>query len=125
MEKTHMREKKDVHKFERRAGWNDDHHIDIPSSRGGEKIDSNILLMDVYRHDAWHLLFSNKTLKEIINTFQVIKSVKEFLHSIIDYYKHQAFHLLFGNKSLDEVLALLLRVQKIKRAQRVYLRISA
>ena len=120
-----MREKRDVHEFKNRAGWSDGHHIDIPSSRGGDTLPHNILIMDAYRHDAWHLLFSNKTLKEIINTFYTVRSIKEFLHQIFSYYKHQAFHLLFGNKTVDEILDLLLRIQRLKRSQRVYLRLSA
>ena len=125
MSKKHLREKRDVHEFKKRAGWSDDHHIDIPSSRGGATIDSNILTMDAYRHDAWHLLFLNRTLNEVINLFKLAKSLKELLRSIESYYKHSAFYLLFRSKTQEQIIALLLRVQSLKRSQRLYLRLSA
>ena len=120
----HLREKHGVHEFKKRAGWKDDHHIEL-RSRGGSKIESNLLVMDAYRHDAWHLLFSNKTLGEIIGLFKLVKSIKELLHSINSYYKHSAFYLLFGRKSLEEIIALLMKLQQLKRAQKVYLLLSA
>ncbi|MEI7688995.1 MAG: hypothetical protein WCI91_02290 [Candidatus Nomurabacteria bacterium] len=125
MGQKHLREKREIHEFKKRAGWKDEHHIELPCSRGGSNTESNILVMDAYRHDAWHLLFYNKTLTEIIGHFKLVVSIKEFLHSINNYYKHSAFHLLFGRKTLDQIIALLLKVQEIKRSQRVYLRLSA
>ena len=41
------------------------HHL-TPKSRGGQAVESNLLKMDISRHNAWHLLFGNLTLKEII-----------------------------------------------------------
>lgn len=125
MGQKHLREKREIHEFKKRAGWTDDHHLELPCSRGGDKTDSNILVMDAYRHDAWHLLFCNNTLKEVIRNFMFVKSIKEFLSSINNYYKHSAFRLLFGSKTLNQVIELLLKLQQLKKAQKYYFRLSA
>ncbi|MFA6514652.1 MAG: hypothetical protein WCT42_00075 [Candidatus Paceibacterota bacterium] len=114
-----------MHGFKNRAGWNDEHHIKTPCSRGGETIDSNLLLIDVYRHDAWHLLFSNQTLREIIAHLKNYCSTKDFLLSVNNYYKHPAFRLLFGSKPLNEIIALLLRIQHAKDSQRIRIKLAA
>jgi hypothetical protein len=59
-----------------RSGVFNKHHLK-PGSRGGQSIDSNLLRMDVNRHNAWHLLFSNLTLTEIINLLQRLKGIKK------------------------------------------------
>ena len=125
MGETLKRQKRKLHGFKKKAGWNDEHHIKAPCSRGGEKIKSNLLLIDVYRHDAWHLLFCNQTLKEIITLLQKYPDLKRFLFTIDNYYKHDAFHLLFGDKSLNQVIIFLKRIQSIKDSQQIYLRLTA
>jgi hypothetical protein len=57
------------------------HHIK-PKSRGGQKIESNLLLMDIKKHNAWHLLFGNMTLNEIILFLTRIRDAKR------NQYKH-------------------------------------
>ena len=74
--KKPTREKKKVHQFKKRAGFNDKHHL-TPEQRGGKKIPSNLLNMDAYRHDAWHLLFGNRTLLEVINLLIRLKRAKK------------------------------------------------
>jgi hypothetical protein len=125
MNQRRLREKREIHEFKKRAGWTDDHHLELPRSEGGDKTASNILVMDAYRHDAWHLLFYNNTLSEVIRQFMFVKSIKEFLYSINNYYKHSAFRLLFGSKTLNQIIELLLKLQQLKRAQRFYFRLSA
>jgi hypothetical protein len=39
------------------------HHIKN-SSKGGQSVESNLISMDICRHNAFHLLFGNKTFKE-------------------------------------------------------------
>lgn len=78
----HQREKRKVHKFKKKAGWNDEHHL----KPGGETIPSNLLKIDAYKHDALHLLFGNKSLDEIIALLQRLKKLK----------KHQKFYLLLN-----------------------------
>ena len=70
------RESRDRHKFKRRAGFKDKHHLK-PKSRGGQSISSNLLELDAYRHDAIHLLFGDKTLDEIIELLMRLKHIKE------------------------------------------------
>jgi len=122
MSKPFNRAKKKKHEFVRRAGCTDGHHI-ISSTKGGETLSSNLLQIDVYRHDAWHLLFQHKTIDEIVKFLSQFKNKNEFMHSINDYYKHQAYKLLLGTKTIEEVITFMLRIQSIKiaQAQRVYL----
>jgi hypothetical protein len=41
------------------------HHL-TPRSRGGRDTKDNLLLTKTYRHQAWHILFDNRTLEEVI-----------------------------------------------------------
>lgn len=123
--KPWQRQKMKIHKFEKKAGFCDEHHIRIPSSRGGDKNPSNLLLIDAYRHDAWHLLFMNKTLSEVILLLHRVNSIKIMLRSLNSYYKYAAFNLLFGKKTLEEIIALLERVRHLKRGQHIILKLSA
>lgn len=73
---SHGRKKKCQHRFQKKAGWKDSHHLK-PRSRGGQSIESNLLSIDAYKHDAWHLLFSNLTLEEVIELLQRLASIKK------------------------------------------------
>ena len=70
------RKKAREHQFRERAGWSDGHHLN-PRTRGGQSIGSNILQIDAYRHTAWHLLFKELTLEEIILLLVRIKKIKD------------------------------------------------
>ena len=120
---TLKREKKSQHKFLERAGFSDYHHLK-PCQRGGQSISSNLLRMDAYRHDAWHLFFKNMTLDEIIiflfrirpkNTPSIIFSF--YNNGGIDVYRNNAWLLLFGDQSIEEIIRLLIRVKRFKRHQ--------
>jgi len=52
------------------------HHLK-PKSRGGQNLDSNLLKMDISRHNAWHLLFENLTLDEIIKLLERVRKIKK------------------------------------------------
>lgn len=52
-----------------RSGKKNKHHL-TPRSRGGSSDPDNLLEMDISRHIAWHFLFGNKTLDEIIALLQ-------------------------------------------------------
>ncbi len=47
----------------RRMGRNNHHHI-IPKSRKGTNAAFNLIVMDIRRHNAFHLLFQNRTFAE-------------------------------------------------------------
>jgi len=64
------------HCFKNKAGWKTDHHL-TPKEKGGKKKPDNILSLDAYRHQAWHLLFGNKTLREIIEMLERIEQIKK------------------------------------------------
>ena len=51
------------------------HHL-IPKSRGGNKIQSNLLLIDMEKHCAWHILWKNRTLDEVIELLIRVKRAK-------------------------------------------------
>lgn len=70
------RQKRSIHKFKKRAGKNEQHHLK-PRSRGGQDIQSNLVKLDIYRHDAFHLLFGNRTLKEVIEILTRLQHIKE------------------------------------------------
>lgn len=117
------REKKSQHRFLKRAGFTDCHHLK-PCQRGGQSISSNLLEMDAYRHDAWHLFFNNMTLDEIIiilsrsrvkNTQSIIPSFYDKVE--IDEYRNNAWFLLFGDKSVEKIIRLLTRVRRFKNYQ--------
>lgn len=59
-----------------RTGCFNKHHL-TPKSVGGQSIESNLLRMDISRHNAWHLLFNNLTLTEIIALLKRVYEVKE------------------------------------------------
>ena len=60
----------------KRSGIKSRHHLK-PKSRGGESIESNLIDFDRSRHDAWHFLFSNLTLDEVIELLTRLKRAKE------------------------------------------------
>lgn len=76
MKKKNKMQKMEVHQFKKKAGFLTEHHLK-PRSRGGESIGSNLVKLDAYRHSAWHLLFSNLTIDEVITLLQKLKHIKE------------------------------------------------
>lgn len=93
------------------------HHHLIPKSRGGQDLDSNIILIHVVKHDAWHRLWditdhnntSPRTLWEII-----------ILLRKLPYYFtpcSKDWRILWKQKSAGEVLEILCRLRMIKKSQ--------
>lgn len=64
------------HQFLERAGFKTDHHLQ-PRVRGGKDVKSNLLELDAYRHAAWHLLFKELTLDEVIDLLKRLKGIKK------------------------------------------------
>ena len=116
------RTKKKKHHFKKRAGFKDEHHL-TARSRGGQSVPSNLLSIDLYRHDAWHLLFNNFTLREIIKILLRLEKIKKTFPMSISVYHHAAWNLLFKNLSLRESIELLLRLEKIKKSVKLKERI--
>jgi len=71
-----MRKQRVPKKWKRKSRTS--HHI-IPKSRGGKIHSENQFVMWNDRHEAWHLLFGEMTLDEIIETLQRIKHAKSVL----------------------------------------------
>ncbi len=59
-----------------KRGKKNRHHLK-PKSRGGQNIPSNILNIEMKRHNAWHILWGNRTLDEVIALLQRLKQIKE------------------------------------------------
>lgn len=114
--KPFRRKKVNVHQFMEKAGCTDEHHL-ISRSKGGESLSSNLLRIDVYKHDAWHLLFGNKTIDEIVKLLKKFKDYKEFMRTINHYHKHRAYQRLLGKRTIEEAVVLMLRIKSIKKAQ--------
>jgi len=60
----------------KRAGKMSEHHL-RPRSRGGSSVESNLLRLDIRRHEAWHLLFQNRTLMEVIVLLLRVYKIKK------------------------------------------------
>lgn len=71
MKRKHQ--KMEIHRFKKKAGWTNKHHL-TPKSR--DRKSETTIKLDVYRHDAWHLLFGNKTLSEIIEVLTYLRDRK-------------------------------------------------
>lgn len=111
------------HQFKERAGFSDYHHLKT-RHRGGQSISSNLLRMDAYRHDAWHLFFKHMTVGEVIILLSDIKFkniqaiIASFSHKMgIDETMNNAWFLLFNDKSIEKIISLLVRVERIKKHQ--------
>lgn len=52
------------------------HHLKNKSKGGGDE-KSNLLLIKIERHKAWHILFKNLSLDEVIELLQRVKRLKE------------------------------------------------
>ena len=66
---------KQAHRYKRT--YKSRHHL-RPRSRNGADIDSNLLILWRTKHDAWHTLFANRTLGEIISVLTRIKEAKNY-----------------------------------------------
>jgi len=51
------------------------HHL-TPRSRGGEGYKYNLLLIGIERHAAWHTLWGNRTLSEVISLLKRLQRAK-------------------------------------------------
>ena len=92
------------------------HHL-RPRVRGGQDLPHNLLFIKVTRHRAWHTLWGNASLNEIINLLKDLRqdpTLRSFKHSPL-------WKALWGQKDLSTALAILLRVQRIKKFQRLCL----
>ncbi len=65
---------KGKHKRTKRAMMNR-HHL-LPRSSGGNGMPNNLLLIDIEKHQAWHKLFKNRHLDEVIEMLIRLKQLK-------------------------------------------------
>jgi hypothetical protein len=52
------------------------HHL-TPKSRRGDNEQRNIILLHVAKHEAWHTIFGNRTLEEIITLLVRVHRMKK------------------------------------------------
>jgi hypothetical protein len=95
------------------------HHL-VPKQRmrdyygGSFKMPNNILRLWRLKHDAWHVLFKQKTLNEIL----------KYLRKPIDQiygYKSETWKILFKNNNRKDVYKILLRVRRMIRKRYAFL----
>ena len=93
--------------------FKDEHHL-VPRSRGGSCHHRNKLWLWRKRHEAWHNMWGNDTLDEIVaHLSSLAKRYKR------DTYAHSRnWVVVFGKKDVYEALELLHRVAEIKLKQR-------
>ena len=60
----------------RRLRGRNKHHI-VAKSRGGRTTRSNVLLLDIERHEAYHKLFGNRDLGEAVELLLRIRRIKQ------------------------------------------------
>jgi len=110
------REKTSIHKFAKRAGFMDSHHL----KPGRDTINSNLLKMDLYRHDAWHLFFGRTMFDYVIELLEQIEKSTDkriFIKFLLSKpYGKNAWRLLFHNNTLFESIQLLKRVKRMKES---------
>lgn len=89
------------------------HHL-VAKTRNGTRKPSNCLRLWRDRHTAYHLLFNNDTLDEIIS--KLTQHPCKFTEYVITNKKrYQAYELLFRNKHVSEIIEILKRVRRIKK----------
>lgn len=85
------------------------HHLHA-KQRGGDLSPCNTLRLWRDKHDAWHFVFGNLNLSEIIHNLYA-------RHSILIKTSHtKQWKFLFKDKPIKKVIALLKRVRKFKRS---------
>lgn len=60
----------------KRSGIQNKHHLHNKTNGGGKQL-WNLIKLDTIRHNAWHLLFKNLSLEEIIDLLQRLQHMKE------------------------------------------------
>jgi hypothetical protein len=89
------------------------HHLRA-KTRGGVKKPNNSLRIWRDKHTAWHILFHNDTLDEIISKMSM--NLYKFTRYILeDDKRYQAYRLLWRNQPLVHVLQILKRLRRIKK----------
>jgi len=53
------------------------HHLKN-KCRGGQSVESNLLWIDIERHKAWHILFRNLNLDEVIDLLIRVRRLKDY-----------------------------------------------
>jgi hypothetical protein len=89
------------------------HHL-RPRSRGGDDLNSNILILKWERHRALHLACGNMTWNEIINN--LISALQGKGHRFR--WNKERWKLVFGEKSARQAIMLCIRVRQLKRRQK-------
>lgn len=89
------------------------HHLTC-KSRGGTRKPSNSLRIWRDKHTAWHLLFHNHTLDEIIAKLN--QHPCKFLESVLyNPKRYQAYVLLWRNQPVEHIVNVLKRVRRFKK----------
>jgi hypothetical protein len=88
------------------------HHW-INKSRGGATNRKNISWLKIKKHRAWHFLFKNKSLREVIKLLKKISNERG-----LKSYKTKDWEIVFKDLSIEEAIKLLERTMSIKNSQK-------
>ncbi len=103
-------------------GYMSKHHL-IPRQRLKDyygdsfRMPHNTLRLWRLRHDAWHVLFRQRTINEVI---QYLKKRTDEIYA----YRTKTWQILFGNKSRNEARKLLIRMRRMKRGRYEHLELD-
>ncbi len=63
-------------RYQYRSRKFNEHHIK-PKCKGGDSSEKNLIRMDINRHDAFHLLFGNRTFEGAARLLLRVSKIKE------------------------------------------------
>jgi hypothetical protein len=102
--------KKDDRKRLGKLGLNRHHWIN--RSRGGKTSKRNISWLKIAKHRAWHFLFNNLSLREVIRLLKTLPNERGLRK-----YNEKDWLIVFKNMTLKEAIELLERTYRIKKSQ--------
>jgi hypothetical protein len=77
METRHYNRRKVLEaQYLKRSGIKNRHHL-TNKCKGGANDEWNLIRLDTARHNAWHLLFKNLSLPEVIDLLKRLQHIKE------------------------------------------------
>ena len=74
MGKKRNKKRKYSKKLKRVKGQSE-HHI-LPRSRGGSSNPSNLLRLNIEKHECWHKIFGLRTIREVIELLKRVEEMK-------------------------------------------------
>ena len=103
--------KKDDRKRLGKLGLNRHHWTN--KSCGGATNRKNISWLKIKKHRAWHFLFKNLSLRDVIKLLKILPNERGLRN-----YKTKDWEIVFKDLSIEEAIKLLERTMSIKNSQK-------